>query len=455
MRRTTITAATLVAVTALVGCSTGGPAGEETTPASPTGSATTGAGTEVAAAVTVGEHPYVWPCRLLTPTDAVDLFPLTEEADFSELGRALSVGEAEMARMKGTVSGQRISSSCTYDFGDPAGTQAALKIDQYRTEEQAATEWRTIKMFGDGNLPPNVDAGSPFGEFAKALRDIIEQGQKSIGGVRLPGLDDRILWRVGTNEFVATTGSVFLTFTRKQASGITDDLTKRDARLAETVLTRALDRVGDPDLGTPTDPWFVQDDDWPTFLAPCSLLDDEAVELLLPGVPLEEVSLRSVDAAPDVNTAADSPAGRSQDSSCERSDVAGDHTAVVLVQYVAPGDDPEKVLDSHLSNLFFSDPAIRPGRVRTIRAGLAAGGLYDVDASYLLPTQQGETHYFALLGRYLIELEARQVAKSTGKGRFPDLESVDAYTLKTGMEVVVENVLETVGSSDDSASVEP
>jgi hypothetical protein len=291
------------------------------------------------------------------------------------------------------------------------------------------------------------------------MRAIIKEGKKSVGGVRLPGLDDRILWRVGTNEFVATTGSVFLTLTRKRDSGITGDLTEQDARLAERVLTRALDRVGDPGdpgLGTPTDPWFVQDDDWPTFLHPCSLLDDEAAELLLPGIPLEEVSLRSVDAAPDVNTAADSPAGRSHDSSCERSDVDGDHTAVVRVQYVAPGDDPEEVLDSHLSNLAFGDPTPGPAQVRRIRAGLQAGGLYDVDASYLLLDEQGDAYYYALVDRYLIELEARQVKRrKKDDGRTPDVESVDAYTLKTGMEAVVANVLETVGASDDSASVEP
>ncbi|WP_159081388.1 hypothetical protein [Nocardioides sediminis] len=463
MRRTTITATALLAVTALVGCSAAGPAEDRAAPGTSTGGAGVdasgdgGAEATTAAPVTVGEHPYVWPCRLLTPTDAVDLFPLTEEADFSEIGRAVSPGEAEMAEMKGTVSGQRVYSSCAYDFGDPARTQAALKIDQYRTEEQAAAQWHTIKKFGDGKLPPRSDPGSPFFEAEQALRAMIKDGKKSVGGVRLPGLDDRILWRVGTNEFVATTGSVFLTFTRKRDSGITDDLTKRDARLAETVLTRALDRVGDPDLGTPTDPWFVQDADWPAFLAPCSLLDDEAVGLLFPGVPLEEVALRSVDAAPDVNTASDSPAGRSHDNSCRRSDVDDDHSTELRVQYVAPGDDAEEVLDSHLSNLFFDDPTIRPGRVRTIRAGLQAGGLYDVDASYVLVTQRRETYYYALMDRYLLELEARQVAKGAGQGRggFPDLESVDTYTLKTGMEVVVENVLETLGSSDDSASVGP
>lgn len=119
------------------------------------------------------------------------------------------------------------------------------------------------------------------------------------------------------------------------------------------------------------------------------------------------------------------------------------------MQYVAPEDEPEEVLDSHLSNLVFSDPTVRPGRVRTIRAGLAAGGLYDVDASYLLVTQQGDAHYFALLDRYVIELEARQVATGRKKspGGLPDFESVDTYTLKTGMEVVVENALATRGSS--------
>ena len=389
MRRTTLTAAALLAVTGLVGCSTGGPAGEETAPDSPTGSATTEApdaggassteaGSEVAAAVTVGEHPYVWPCRLLTPTDAVDLFPLTEEADFSELGRGLSVGEAEMAEMKGTASGQRISSSCTYDFGDPAGTQATLAIDQFRTEEQAAAQWSTSKEFGDGKLPPRSADGSPFSEAEQAMVDIIKDGQQSLGGVRLPGLDDRILWRVGTNQFVATTGSMLLTFTRKRDSGFTDDLGEKDVKLAERA----------------------------------------------PGGAVARQLVRAL-------RRRQRPHGRGPRA------------------VVAPEDEPEEVLDSHLSNLVFSDPTVRPGRVRTIRAGLAAGGLYDVDASYLLVTQQGDAHYFALLDRYVIELEARQVATGRKKspGGLPDFESVDTYTLKTGMEVVVENALATLGSS--------
>ena len=241
---------------------------------------------------------------------------------------------------------------------------------------------------------------------------------------------------------------MLLTFSRKRDSGITDDLTQRDAELAERVLTRALDRVGDPDLGTPTDPWFVQDDDWPTFLAPCSLLDAEAVELLFPGVPLEEVSLRSVDAVPDVNLPSDSPAGRSHDSSCERSDVDGDHTAAVRLQYVAPQDEPEEVLDSYLSNLVFGDPDPGQGQVRAIRAGLQAGGLYDVDASYVLVTQQGDAHYYALLDRYVIELEAGQVVKRRGRDRFPESESVDSYTLKTAMEAVVANARSQLGTTE-------
>ena len=121
--------------------------------------------------------------------------------------------------------------------------------------------------------------------------------------------------------------------------------------------------------------------------------------------------MRSVDAVPDVNLASDSPAGRSHDGSCERSDVDGDHTAEVRLQYVAPQDEPEEVLDSYLSNLVFGDPDPGQGRVRAIRAGLQAGGLYDVDASYVLVTQQGDAHYYALLDRYVIELEAGQVVK--------------------------------------------
>lgn len=454
MRRTPLLATTLLVLLPLTGCSGGAPTVDRpsdepsSTPTPDDGDGEEPAEESAAPAVTVGEHPYAWPCRLLTPDDATELLPLTDEAEFAESGRALSVGEDEMAQMKGTVSGQRISSSCTYAFGDLAGTQASLSVDQYRTKRQAATEWRTVKMFGDGKLPPDVDAGSPFSEFAQAMRDIIEQGQESVGGVRLPGIDDRILWRVGTNSFIATTGSVVLTFSRKRDSGITDDLTQRDAELAERVLTRALDRVGDPDLGTPADPWFVQDDDWPTFLAPCSLLDAEAVELLFPGVPLEEVSLRSVDAVPDVNLASDSPAGRSHDGSCERSDVDGDHTAAVRLQYVAPQDEPEEVLDSYLSNLVFGDPDPGQGRVRAIRAGLQAGGLYDVDASYVLVTQQGDAQYFALLDRYVIELEAGQVMKRRGRDRLPESESVDSYTLKTAMEAVVANARSQLGTEE-------
>ncbi len=206
MRRTPLLATALLVLLPLTGCSgdaspAGRPDDEPSSTAAPGEDPGDAPVEEPAApAVTVGEHPYVWPCRLLTPDDATELLPLTDEADFAERGRALSVGEDEMAQMKGTVSGQRISSSCTYAFGDEAGTQASLSVDQYRTEKQAATQWRTVKMFGDGNLPPNVDAGSPFAEFVQALRDIIEQGQESIGGVRLPGVDDRILWRVGTTS---------------------------------------------------------------------------------------------------------------------------------------------------------------------------------------------------------------------------------------------------------------
>ena len=106
------------------------------------------------------------------------------------------------------------------------------------------------------------------------------------------------------------------------------------------------------------------------------------------------------------------------------------------------------MLDSHLSNLVYGDATARPGRVRTIRAALQSGGLYDVDASYLLVTQQGDAYYFALVDRYVIELQARQVAKGKARGGLPDFESVDTYTLKTGMEVVVENLLEAADLSD-------
>ena len=89
-----------------------------------------------------------------------------------------------------------------------------------------------------------------------------------------------------------------------------------------------------------------------------------------------------------------------------------------------------------------------PGRVRAIHAGLQAGGLYDVDASYVLVTQQGDAHYFALLDRYVIELEAGQVVERRGRDRLPESESLDSYTLKTAMDVVVANARSQLGTEE-------
>ncbi|WP_457207364.1 hypothetical protein [Nocardioides sp. P5_C9_2] len=451
MRTPIIVTAALVAVTALAGCAgddgTDGGEPAPTAPASSPASPEQTAEDEAAAApaIMIGDRAYVSPCRLLSPTDAADLFPLTEEAEFTEHGRATSTTPEELADMKGTVSGQRVPTSCDYSFGDAAGRHANLGVDQFTSEARAMSEWRTFKRFGDAKIPPRVLRGG-ISDAEQSIVDLIEDARVDLGGVRLPGLDERILWRVGTHEFVATADNLFLTFTRKRDAGFTDDLTEKDAALAERVLTRALDRVGDPEgLGETADPWFVQDDDWPTFLDPCSLLDEEAVESLFPATPLAEVDLSSVDAAPDVNLAAETPAARSHDSSCDRQDATRDHYAELTVQYVAPQDDAEKVLDSHLSNLVFGDPSVRPGRVRTIRAGLRNGGLYDVDASYLLATRDGDAYYYALLDRYVIELKARQLtkgsAKAVEKGELPEYESVDALALQTGMEAVVANLV--------------
>ncbi len=463
--------ALLVAVMSLAGCADGAeekkgaatpstpsssssPASPETTGTGASG--TEGAGTEAAGtgAITIGEHPYVSPCRLLTPADAVDLFPLTEEADFTERGRALSTSEDELAGLEKKAARDRIRTTCDYDFGDAAGRSATLVVNQFATEDLAVKEWLITKRFGDAKIPPRILKGG-ITELEQATIDLIEDAQEELGGVRLPGLDRRILWRAGSSEYIATTANLTLTFTRTRDGGFTDDLTERDARIAERVLTRALDRAEDTDriaeLGAPADTWFVQDDDWPQFLDPCALLDAEAVELLFPGVPLQEVDLSSVDAAPDVNVVADTPAGRSHDASCDREDLGHDHHADLTVQYVAPKDDAEKVLDSHLSNLIYRDAGARPGHVRTIRSALQPGGLYDVDASYLLVAATGEAYYFALMDRYVIELEARQVtkgsAKAEKKGALPEYESVDTYTLKTGMETVVANAVATIGSA--------
>ncbi|KRF29412.1 hypothetical protein [Nocardioides sp. Soil805] len=461
MRRTPITALALLAVlTVLAGCSDGEAEKGDAAPAAPSSATSTeeGATDEPAAApaVMIGDQVYVPPCALLPTTEATRLLPLTRGAEVTERGRAASTTAKELAERKDTVGGAVVTTSCDYSIGDRAKTFAKLKVEQYPTEAAAAAEWRQFKKYGDGRLPKDLrDNNGVFDALEQATVDIIRDAQQSLGGVRLRGIDERILWQQGGSAYLATTGNLLVRFTRGRDYGLTDDLTERDAELAERVLTTALDRAeelrgedAEPAAGSTGQ--FSQAQDWPTFLDPCALLDGEAVDALFPGVELEELTSDSTPADPDSYLSLDSFAGRSVQNSCLREDDENRRTAELLVQYVAPGDQPRRVLDSYLSQLAFSDPRPTPDEVRTIRGALRPGGMFDVDGSYVLASTGGGMYFYVIWDRYVLELQAKQAKKRRG-GKpepFPELETLDSYTLKTAMEAVVANARNTLGTED-------
>ena len=461
MRRTPLVVTALLVLLPLTGCSGGDtPAGQ---PDDEPSSSTTGEedgkepAEEVSAPeITIGEQPYVSPCALLPPTDAARLLPLTNGAEVTERGRGASTTKQELADRKDTVSGAVIETSCDYSIGDKVKTYAKLRVEQYPTEAAATAQWRQFKEYGDGKLPPDLrDNNGVFDDLEQATLDIIKGAQKNLGGVRLRGVDERILWQRGGSSYIATTGNLVVHFTRGRDYGLTTDLTERDARLAERVLTTALDRAEelrgeDAEPAAASTGQFQQAEDWPTFLDPCALLDAEVVDTLFPGVELEELTSHSTPADPDAFLSLDSFAGRSVQNSCLREDLAGRHTAELLVQYVAPGDQPRRVLDSFLSQLAFQDPRPTPAEVRTIRGALRPGAMSDVDGSYVLASTGGGMYFYVIWDRYVLELEAKQAKKRRGgkPEAIPELDTVDSYTLKTAMDAVVANARSQLGTTE-------
>jgi hypothetical protein len=404
-------------------------------------------------AITIGDRAYVPPCALLPPAEATRLLPLRNGAEVTERGRAAPVTAAELADRKGTVAGTAITTSCDYSIGDADKTVAKLQVLQFPTEKAAVTTWRRDRKYGTGALPPDLrDNNGAYDALEQATVDLIKGAQESLGGVRLRGVDERILWQQGERAFIATTGNLLLGFTRGKSYGLTDDLGERDARLADRVLTTALDRAQalqgeDAEPAVASTGQIAQADDWPRFLDPCALLDTEAMDLLFPGVALEEVTSDSTPADPDSYLTLDSFAGRSVQNSCARESVDGRRNAELLVQYVAPGDRPKQVLDSYLSQLAFSDPRPSPEQVRTIRGALRDGGMFDVDSSYVLASTGGGMYFYAIWDRYVVQLEAKQAKQRRGRKPepFPELEPLDSYTLMTAMDVVMAHAREDAG----------
>ena len=443
--------ATLLALcVALSACSSsGGSDGPEGTD-SPSGSADASGttptepaedGDEVAATdVMVGDQRHRPACWLFTPADAVEMLPTTDETSFTQDGLATSV-PAEGGTGRRADEDPLARTSCSYSLGDADATTVRLGVDEFADERSARSRWTTLRRFGERRLPPGLtDGAGSFDELDAALQAILDDAQESVGGVQVPGVDRRILWRTGTTEFVATAGNLFLTFDRGANFGLTPTLTKRDAALAERVLVRAIDHAADPETPTtPVPPLFEPDEDWPPFLDPCSLFDAEAAEALLGRRP-ERFRTSSVDIGPDVNLRADSAAGRSAENGCVREAEDLSITAELFVQYVAPQDTAEDVLDSHLGNFAFEDPTPSRGQVHQIRAAMSAAGVADVDASYLLRLGGGQEGYrvYLLLDRYLLELTG-----SLRRGTYGS-RPVDTSALRDATELVAANLAATV-----------
>ena len=442
--------ATLVALcVALSACSgSGGPDGPESTdstsgsvdaPGTATPTGPEAAGEE---AIMVGDLRHRPACRLLTPEDAIELLPLTGEADFAQDQLAASPSEEDFPDPDAVEPALAIT-SCAYQLGDASNTRARLEVKEYVDERAARSEWTTIKRFGERRLPPRLTGGpTTFQELDAALQAILEDARESVGGVRVPGIDPRILWRVGSTEFVATAGNLFLTFDRAENFGFTPRLTKKDAALAERVLLRAIEHAADDELPTTSlPPFFAQVEDWPSFLDPCSLLDADGAETLLGARP-ETVSTSSIDLEPDVNLGADSAAGRSLDNSCEWRLEDRRGTAELHVQYVAPDDTAEDVLDSHLGNFLFEDPTPSRRQVDQIRGSMTPGGLSDVDVSYVLVLSGERSSFrsYLLLDRYVLELTG-----SLRQGKYGS-RSVDTASLREAGQLVAARLAATVAA---------
>lgn len=448
-RSSALIAALLALCVTLTACTNGADEPESTDSPSPSADASdTAAPTEpdddeTAAPITVGDFPHRPACQLLRPEDAAELLPLTDEAEFDQEALAESVSAEDGPDPDAAETALAIT-SCSYSLGDARNTSVRLSVKEYADERSARSRWVSIKRFGERRLPPGLTGGdATFDELDAALRAILEDAHKSVGGVRVPGVDPRVLWRTGSTEFVATAGNLFLTLDRGEDFGFTSALTKQDAELAERVLVRAVERAEDAETPTtPVSPLFEQDEDWPPFLDPCSLLDAEAAEVVLGGAPAL-VRTGSVAVGPDANLRADSAAGRSPQNRCEWEGEDRSGAAELYVQYVAPEDTAEDVLDSYLGNLGFSDPTPSRRQVAQIRAAMSAIGLADVDASYLLRLTGAEDGFrvYLVLDRYLLELTA-----SLRKGKYGS-RPVDTAALQDATELVAANLVATVAGN--------
>lgn len=459
MRRSSPLLTALVATClALNACSTGsgssdGPEGEGApstadTP-SPTGAVDDGdqGDDQVGDAVMVGDHRHRPACSLFTPADATELLPLTDAAEFDQEARTVSLAEEDGPDPR-AVDPSLATTSCYYRVGDARRTTVRFTVKEYADQRTARSRWSSIRRFGEERLPPRLtdgDGPASFAELDAALRAILADARESVGGVRVPGFDQRILWRTGSTEFVATVDNLFLTFDRGEDFGFTSRISKADIALADKVLVRAMERASDEE--TPTalvPPLFEQDEDWPPFLDPCSLLDAEAAETLL-GRPTALARSTSVDLGPDTNLGADSAAGRSTENSCEREAEGRRGTARLFVQYVAPQDTAEDVLDSYLGNLAFGDPTPSRRQVDRIRQSMVPGNIPGVDASYVFVVGGQSSRYYSyvLLDGYVLELTGR-----LPQGRYGS-RSVDTASLRDAGLLVTDRLATTVADGSE------
>ena len=112
------------------------------------------------------------------------------------------------------------------------------------------------------------------------------------------------------------------------------------------------------------------------------------------------------------------------------------------MQYVAPEDTAEDVLDSHLGNLAFGDPTPSRRQVEQIRDAMVPGGVTDVDDSYVFVVGGQRSSYWSylLLDRYLLELTG-----SLRQGKYGS-RSVDTTALRDAGELVAANLAAAVAA---------
>ena len=320
----------------------------------------------------------------------------------------------------------------------------------------------TVKMFGDGKLPPDVDAGSPFDAFEQATRRHHRGGpEESSAACASPGIDGRILWRRRHQTFIATTGNVLLTFTRKRASGTHRrpdragrrargagaDHRPRARRASSRRGRRARRRLDGPD-------GIVQAEDWPDLPRPLRAPRRRSGGRPVPGRRAGGGHLRldprRSRLLPDHGLVRRALGAEQLPARGRRNRHIGRRCSSSTSR---PGDQPKRVLDSYLSSLRLQRSPPQPGRGAHHPRG--APSRRDVRRRRVLPARQ---HRRAArtssrsVDRYVLELEARAgEAKKRRGGRSdlsPSSSRVDSYTLKTAMEAVVANARSQLGTTE-------